>query len=344
MNIYVALSILLGENLLLKQQEKYKLIKENKYEKCKIVEAPNKNAESESLKDIIIDYMNYSIKDFEQKNNDIEIPENIKISINKFLAVLSKNLPEEQLKFIKKNLNTLKYKEKKGILMTLMKEAGSYSLKKHEISINNLLNKKIDFKISRFHIYSSNLSEEEKKLILNHELFHAITTFEGISGFSQKNIGTAINEGYTELINKKIFFNEMKEKDYFKNTGYPYEYRIAKIIELIIGEDKMQNLYLNADLNGLINELSKYQNRNKVIQFIKDTDDIKKIRSSNFTNKEEIYSILNIRIQKFLYSTYSNKFDKEVNYKNISEYLEKQNIFQEELDNINGHKKIIKEK
>ena len=113
--------------------------------------------------------------------------------------------------------------------------------------------------------------------IIYHELLHAVTSYhhktKNYSGFKQLNtktkkvIGKFLNEGYTELLTQKLFGPN-------DNGGYPYEEKVAEIIELIIDQDKMQKLYFNINLEGLINELAKYNNVNKVKQFILNIDTI----------------------------------------------------------------------
>ena len=73
------------------------------------------------------------------------------------------------------------------------------------------------------------------------------------SGLSEQNIGIGLNEGYTELLAKRYF-------DKSNNNGYIFETQIAKLLELIIGQEKMESYYFNANLYGLIEELRKYNN------------------------------------------------------------------------------------
>ena len=91
-------------------------------------------------------------------------------------------------------------------------------------------------------------------------------------GFAQgykgkKIIATGINEGYTQLLAERYFG---ESKDILK--AYSCEKSIAEKLEMIVGKEKMQSLYLNANLYGLIQELKQYEDENTIMQFISDVD------------------------------------------------------------------------
>ena len=97
--------------------------------------------------------------------------------------------------------------------------------------------------------------------IISHELLHMATTKRTekviFSGFYQfykdkaTGIGYALNEGYTEYLNKK-YFNKDEEEDSYHN-----EQLIAQGIERIVGSKLMEELYFKADLKSLVDELAK---------------------------------------------------------------------------------------
>lgn len=113
----------------------------------------------------------------------------------------------------------------------------------------------------------------------NHELFHMASTKQTADtifcGFAQINretkskIGTALNEGYTEHLNRKYCLNTLE-------TTYTNEITLAEEIELIVGSKKMEELYFSADLSGLIDELSKYTTRENAESIITRMDEIEK--------------------------------------------------------------------
>ncbi len=116
---------------------------------------------------------------------------------------------------------------------------------------------------------------------LFHELLHLSSTyiFENhfFCGFSQEKIdehgytiyriGQGLNEGYTQLLAERYF------KEYGDRKGaYPLFVRIASYLEIIIGREKMESLYFDVNLEGLIQELEKVAPRDEIRALIKDLD------------------------------------------------------------------------
>ena len=112
--------------------------------------------------------------------------------------------------------------------------------------------------------------------VINHELLHASSSCykdeKCYIGFYQNynqdfQIGRAINEGYTELLNHRYF----NGPDAFGNV-YSYEVYTAILLEELIGKNKMESLYLNANLYGLVEELKKYTSEQEISEFLTKTD------------------------------------------------------------------------
>ena len=105
-----------------------------------------------------------------------------------------------------------------------------------------------------------------------HELLHLSSSIFDrerlceFCGFSQYNyitnmkIGTALNEGYTEYLNEKLFNN--------KSNVYIIEQNFAKAVDKIINPVTMKKLFFKANLKELIDILSKYSSMNKTLEFI----------------------------------------------------------------------------
>ena len=131
---------------------------------------------------------------------------------------------------------------------------------------------------------------ENSKGTFYHELFHMATAFKrygidycGFSQFSREigTIGTGINEGYTNLLVEHYFG--------LKNTSYEDEVKIVRQIEKIIGHDKMKQLYFNADLQGLTEEMSKYTSLENALALVQKTDYI------TYINKKHKWSLIPIK-------------------------------------------------
>lgn len=162
-------------------------------------------------------------------------------------------------------------------------------------------------KSNQIYIYYN--KKEKIKHILNHELLHMSSSFYDYynnidyCGFSQiynsVEIGTALNEGYTEYKNHEIF-NMNIEKIY-----YIYEIVISKLLEVIINKNTMEKLYFNADLYNLVNELVKYNKLSNIRKFILKTDFILNVKENLFYKSKICRYILDIN--QFLIETYINK-------------------------------------
>lgn len=295
---------------------KYKLKKENKFTDSIVI------FESETLKNT-----RKQQKIIHQKKQ-----KEIEDTIYEFLIKLSPLLSVESKKIVIKNLTNIQ--DKSNIFNSIMQHfghsLGEYSPRTHTIRINTLINPFTKKEMT------TKEEKEEIKQTLIHELLHASSTYvspskyQYFTGFEQttlysvpiQNIGKAINEGYTEVITKRLlslnsipispFEYHMQQKDY----DYFYFEGIANIIELIVGKEKMMKLYFHSDLKGLINELSKYKKENDIKQFIIDLDFLLKRKNNNQQQINRISEFLDdILISK------ANTIVKVSSYSELNDFL-----------------------
>ncbi len=223
--------------------------------------------------------------------------------IMEFLDIMQKNFSEDSLKFFYNNINNLKIANLKADdVNSSSKTVGTYNVKKNEIAI----------------------LEDDNECTMFHELFHMASSYYDskakaeFCGFHQTNptisIGVGLNEGYTELLT--IRFTK-------KNYSYIYETYIADIIEKIIGKDKMQKLYFSANLFGIIDELSKYEKKDKVIKFIQAIDIYTKYNSINriLPKKKEIIAESIETIEEFLIQIKLKKIKEDIESENRQDYI-----------------------
>ncbi len=217
-------------------------------------------------------------------------------SIIKFADVMIKNFPTEDLTNFYININDLKIRPKKFDIQNLILRsnvAGEYSQSKNEITIE----------------------EDIAELTIYHELFHMASSIykDGryYSGFYQVilkqciSLGKGINEGYTQLLSKRYFPSSV--------SAYEYQVLIAEKLEQIIGREKMQSLYLNANLNGLIAELKQYISEDEIMKFISNTDFLIKYmddKKPQLVKKIMIGNCLK-SINRFLIICYSKKLQQQ---------------------------------
>lgn len=203
-----------------------------------------------------------------------------------FYQILEDNFFQHNLAAFYTNLKSLKVRNYNIIDLISIQlfqtlDAGIYNTNKNKLTV---INEK-----------STEISN-----IICHELLHMASTIETkvstFVGFHQKNkttkkdIGVALNEGYTEYLNKKYFNSNLE-------TAYENEIAIAEKIEFIIGKDKMQELYFTANLNGLIEELSKYTTIENAIGIIKELDKVMKSKEKQDI-KDQRYSEIRKNISR----------------------------------------------
>jgi len=126
-------------------------------------------------------------------------------------------------------------------------------------------------------IYIDDLSND---IDLYHELLHSASTLvdyekdEILCGLSQRtrygriNIGTVLNEGYTNLLVSRYFERDNLYYNLINET-------IADIIEEVVGRELMLKSYFTADLGPIINELAKYAPKEQILRFLENSKSIK---------------------------------------------------------------------
>jgi len=130
------------------------------------------------------------------------------------------------------------------------------------------------------------------------------------------SFGLGLNEGYTEHLNLKYFSDMIAVK------SYPREMILATGIERIIGKEKMEQLFFDADLASLIKELEKYTSKKNAISIIHQIDILTESNNIKKTNiflilKEEISKIIEQKEGESLFSTHYKLSNEKV----ILDYL-----------------------
>lgn len=162
------------------------------------------------------------------------------------------------------------------------------------------------------------LDEDYVSVIIFHELFHMASSVylngNYYSGFRQyssddyTSIGKGLNEGYTQLLTERYFGHN----DDFGKV-YEYETFIVGKLEEIVGKFKMQELYLSANLYGLIKELNRYVSYEEIINFIRCLDFL----NNNLNNKTMLIFRMDTIVKRikiinsFLVKAYLIKLKKE---------------------------------
>ena len=253
-----------------------------------------KTIELDKLKEMLQD-----INDAKLLNNRIT-DEKLQVYLEHFQNVLEKNFDSEDLKNFRNNIGWLRVKVKKLPSFTLF--FTTQNLGKYVVKHNTII-----------------LGKHYSLASLYHELFHLASTKLNI-GFhyiiGKYSIGEALNEGYTEYLTQKYFGIEDDEKIY--NT----EKVVAESVEKIVGSKKMQSLYLNSNLLGLIDELQQYYSEKEIEKFLVSSDAILNYSSKRLLTKSELDKISKLYTDNiyFLLKGFCQKLSKDDN-KNIKEEI-----------------------
>lgn len=237
----------------------------------------------------------------ELKINDYSIQrdkmnEKYKDSIIEFSSLLTNKFSNDVLVNFYNNINRLKIRDNKAIFFSGTN--GVYYPDKNDIVL--AADKSIYHEL--FHMASSYYYRDEKQTISR--IGFAQWQYKDNSVF---DIGCGLNEGYTEALTKRYFGT---------NGAYAYEVLIAEHLEQIIGKELMENLYLKADLNGLINELSKYVPKNQISEFFTSFDIMSKYINSNAIKvvQEQIINIYNFLVTVYLVKKRRELYDGLISY------------------------------
>jgi hypothetical protein len=180
---------------------------------------------------------------------------------------------------------------------------------------------------------------------LGHEILHPASSYydriQGIvfMGFMQMNNATRIGRGLTEG------YTEFKASDVFNNPVHSYFWlvNIAKLIELFFDDPKkLETLYFQMDLPGLIKYLQKFATTEEIVNLIVDIDRIDDY--DQCFNPLRTLSYIRVQLELYKWFTNSNiSSNKHQAFTNIlcKNYLTKtlinNNIYKTYCDNYKNH-------
>lgn len=196
--------------------------------------------------------------------------------VERFKQVLDTKLSHCNNRAFYERIESLRIEEKQSSTKSPYKPEGRYYSQKNKIEIY----------LENIKAKNKTTMEQMKEEVVTHELLHMATTYKKgpiiLCGFHQRigkkhDLAYGLNEGYTELLNLRYFHHKNP------STSYLYEQLIALGIEQIVGRKKMESLYFDANLNGLVSEMKKYAPEEEIITLLKDIDLCKNIA---FVSKE----------------------------------------------------------
>lgn len=182
--------------------------------------------------------------------------------LNRFIFTIKSNFRKEDLDNFRKNIRSLQVY---GVYFQLGDFAPNFEfgtfLGRYDMLANSV---------------TIDLRRDREKSSIYHELLHMASTRRDririASGFhyyktDKVSYGRGLNEGYTELLTQRYFYNKDYDLSLYQNA-----YIYASLLERIVGKEKMESLYLNADINGLVHELEKYDSYDNILHFINELD------------------------------------------------------------------------
>lgn len=272
---------------------------------------------------------NYDLKkDSKPKNiKEIALPPEVKLKYDEvaFNSMMSSKAKEAVLKFT--NLMIEKFPSE--VLSNFYNNINTLEIKNNAPRKNQFFNNFRCVGVYKGELNRIILDENQFFNTIYHELFHMASSVSKdkiyYSGFYQAKpksmIGEGINEGYTEVLTKRYFYQDTR-----KFKSYEFLVMIADRLEKIIGKDIMESLYFKADLHGLVLELQKYISEDDVMKFITNTDFILKYVYEDrvrFIERDKIVNVLKTTIN-LLIKAYNFKLESEYSKGNIraDEFLE----------------------
>lgn len=236
-----------------------------------------------------------------------ELPEDFDERLKKELDMIFKKVSFEDFAILSKKINTLKLINDDIRLTKKDVESGA-PLAYYSIS-------------NEIHITSSKYLK-----YLNHEFMHAMS---GIcknatlySGFSMANadydFGTTFNEAFTEFFAQEFIHNEPSRSN---NPAI----ELAKTICELLDINYVFHLYITCNLKELIDELSKYMNREEVYDMISIFDKFDML--SSIKNNDLFINKISRKKIDYEYNNakrrinfYTNLIKEKLEYKNITTF------------------------
>lgn len=211
----------------------------------------------------------------ELKNIDLETPlyaEFTQAEMTYFLKITQK-LKEENTEIFIFASELLKHVKLEN-MRNFMKSAPFITIHQHPLKETEKSDGRIKAGSYTLESKEIDIYLEDNNSTLYHELLHAASSdfTYNVSGFniyleSGESLGKGLNEGYTELLNKRFF--DKKSKSYIRLQ------KLAELIELFYeNKEDMVTDYFNADIFGLIGELLKSMTLEEAIDIIVDIDGI----------------------------------------------------------------------
>ena len=260
--------------------------------------------------------------DLEPQNTEVDLnrftEEAVKEVVEEFEHVIKNEFSPELTKLFYNNIENVRIKKSKGILLLGAEANYRCYTNKIKYSIITALYHEL------FHL--SNSYYDEKKKVF----YCGFAQHFNVKGRLNNNIyfGDGINEGYTEILTHRYF-----GKNHKLPKAYLLEVRIVEALEKIVGEKEMEKLYMSANLMGLIENLKQYSSEEDILRFISSVDVVSNHYFDNFLFKNKKVELSVKHIYSFLMEAYIKKLKDQAEKGEITpdEFAETANRYTESL-------------
>lgn len=175
------------------------------------------------------------------------------------------------------------------------------------------LNKNLEVLEIKHTKFKTRLDINNKVLYLNtkknSDIYHVLLN---LSSYDMTSVNFKM--GFSNVLNNKLVgigFNKIITEYFYKSLfSIDTDTNIGEIISIFIGEKKLLELYLKADLEGLISELSKYIELSHIMKIINTFDNINIKKTENYNEVIEI--LINGYTNKIRNNLDTNELDKVV--------------------------------
>lgn len=238
-------------------------------------EIPNKNKETSAFIKLLLSKQN--IHNIEKVLAETNYPKELTQIVNTFKEYVS----EDNFQTCLKNLQTIKINH-----ITLKNDIKTF--------IKNLTSPKIAG--GTYNGYSNTINLFNDKInqqVLSHEFLHMASSkrekvgFRLVTRFENNEIGRGLNEGYTELLNQRIWK--------YKTTSYRQNVKIVRLIETLFDDPKeMENAFFGNDFDKVFLQFLKYGTKEEFFQIMTTLDNLATTNQIIFSNVDNIKTQLKL--------------------------------------------------
>lgn len=233
------------------------------------------------------------------------------IDVNEFETKMKDIFSEENLSNFYRNLSDIR--EMKSGLFNAVKftkhllganVAGDYNAYSNTMKTNNSIVSKMLGATTHELLHASSTKYDKEHGVIN-------MGFQQINVNNFEHCGVALNEGFTQLLNEEYFvdYNSFSPnlQESLLESSYTDEKKIVTILIDSIGDEKMKSLYINGNLMGLVEELSKYAVVEDILKFISYTDALMSYNNKSKKTYEATKDAINF-VLDFLSNVYVKSY------------------------------------